>query len=760
MAVSLTLFSITATVFIISLTAGLRITELAVEESDAATVATSQVENTLGQAYAEPPNYPTVTSTGGLSISFDNFVLDPTLLQRITVTVSDEDATILELTTYKTNETFIASPPALQFAQRDFRWYENTGDLTPTTTLATESTPFTLRELGQVFRLRMSVQLPDLPLSTGDQSFKLQYATGVIGPWTDVGPAGGPETWRGFDNATIADGATLPTTVLSLSNVGETYEEANPSAVNPNAVASNNFAEWDWVLEENGAPFNTTFFFRMVKGDDTALESYTRYPSIIMPPPLTLTQTDYRWFENVDSLDPSTPLAFEHTPFSATTHGEVYRLRMSVGVDGLNLSTGSQAFKLQFSTDTGGPWTDVGSTVSATTWRFFDNPSVANGTTVGSLLLSTSNVRETYQEANPSVANPNPINVNQRGEWDWVVQDNGAADNTTFFFRMVESDDTALGVYTFYPQITTPPAPVLTQIDYQWFDNLDGITPTTDLADANTPFTGATPLGVFRLRMNVAATVSNLTASDQAFKLQFATSTGGSYTDVGPFSSTGDWRFFNNASVTDGTTLPSTLISTSDVPESYEEINPSAANPNAIDIGERGEWDWVVQSNTSTPATFFFRMVKDDDSPLDGYTNFPEITTIVSTLTQLDYRWFANVDNADPITSLAAENSPATGATPLSVFRLRMNVDVSGIDLTASIQAFKLQYSTSTGGSWTDLGIVNSSAAWRGFDNAGTPDGLTIGALLLSTSDVLESYEEANPSVSNPNGILAGQQGE
>ena len=110
MAVSLTLFSITASVFIVSLTPGLRVTEMAVEESDANTVATSQVENTLGQAYAEPPIYPTVATTGGLTISFDNFVLDPTLLQRITITIADEDKTLLELTTYKTNEVFVASP--------------------------------------------------------------------------------------------------------------------------------------------------------------------------------------------------------------------------------------------------------------------------------------------------------------------------------------------------------------------------------------------------------------------------------------------------------------------------------------------------------------------------------------------------------------------------------------------------------------------------------------------------------------------------
>ncbi len=613
-----------------------------------------------------------------------------------------------------------------------------------------------------MFRLRMSVEVLSLPLSTSDRSFKLQYATSIEGPWTDVGLIGSTETWRGFDNASIVDGTTLPSLVLSLSDIPESYEEENPSAFNPSAVATREFAEWDWVIQGNNAALNTTYFFRMVESDGTPFGSYTRYPSVVMPPPRTLDQFDYRWFENIDSLDPTTALALPHVPLSATTHGSPYRLRMNVGLDGLVLGAGTIAFKLQYSTSDAGPWTDVGATGSGETWRFFDNPSVTNGTTIGSLLLSNSNVLETYQEANPSVVNPNAVDVNQFGEWDWVIQDNGAADSTSFFFRMVEADGAPLNVYTFFPEIITPSPPVLTQQDYRWFDNINSITPTTPVAGENTIFTGANPLGVLRLRMNVGATVANLSTGGQAFKLQFSTSTGGPFTDVGIVGSPLAWRGFDNVSVADGTTLPSTLLSTSGALESYEEANPSVVNPNGIDVNQRGEWDWVIQSNTSSPGIFFFRMVKDDGTPLNSYVNFPEVATDVPVLTQQDYRWFENLNSVDPVTPLANENALVTGATPLTIFRLRVNVDVSGIGLLAGIQPFKLQYATSVpGGPWTDLGDIDSASAWRGFDNGGgTTDGSTISTLLLTASDVLESYEESNPSVSNPNPIPAGQQGE
>ena len=110
----------------------------------------------------------------------------------------------------------------------------------------------------------------------------------------------------------------------------------------------------------------------------------------------------------------------------------------------------------------------MGAIGSSEIWRGYDNTSPADGGTLTSLLLSNSHVLQSYEEQNPSVANPNALNTGQRGEWDWVVQNNNAAPVTTYYFRMVKEDVTALDSYTYYPQIVTAVL-ILTQQDYRWY---------------------------------------------------------------------------------------------------------------------------------------------------------------------------------------------------------------------------------------------------------------------------------------------------
>ena len=303
----------------------------------------------------------------------------------------------------------------------------------------------------------------------------------------------------------------------------------------------------------------------MVRSDGTPLESYTNFPEISTQGP-TFSQEDYRWYENFDDETPTTSLAAENTPISAIAQSVTYRIRMNLELSNQNLPVSGQSFKLQFSTSTGGSWTDVGALASGEIWRGFDNPSgqATDGATI-TTLLSTSNVGESYEEENPSVVNPNAISTGQRAEWDWVVQDNVATADTTFYFRMVTADDTPLDSYTRFPQITTAPPLVLTQQDYRWYQNLNNKTPTTSLAAENTALTGVTPLTIVRLRMNVGASGSNLNTGSQAFTLQYATSTGGAWTDIGAIDSATTWRGFDNSGgTTDGTAIPSLLLTSSE----------------------------------------------------------------------------------------------------------------------------------------------------------------------------------------------------
>ncbi len=167
-----------------------------------------------------------------------------------------------------------------------------------------------------------------------------------------------------------------------------------------------------------------------------------------------LTQNDYRWYQNVNAVPPTTSLAAENTAITGVGDSEVLRVRMNVHNSATNLPTG-QTFKLQYSTSTSGPWTDVGGLGSSEIWRGFDNPTPSDGAALSTNELGSSSppAKQTYEEAN--VATSVGINKNKIAEWDWVVESNSAAASTTYYFRMVLGDGTALAGYTNYPQATT-----------------------------------------------------------------------------------------------------------------------------------------------------------------------------------------------------------------------------------------------------------------------------------------------------------------
>ncbi len=602
----------------------------------------------------------------------------------------------------------------------------------------------------------MSVQVSLIGLGTA-QVFKLEYSTSTGGPWTDVGGIGSGEIWRGFNNATPADGATISSALLSASDVVETYEEANNSAGTPNAIGVGQDGEWDWVVQNNGAAASTAYYFRMAKSGGTALDTYTNYPQITTSA-ASLAQQDYRWYDNNDAIQPTTPQAAENTAASGVANTAVQRLRINVTASNAPLATG-ETFKLQYSTSTGGPWTDVGGIGSGEIWRGSDNPTPADGATLSSALLSASDVVETYEEANNSAGTPNTIGVGQEGEWDWVVQNNGAVATTTYYFRMVKSGGTALSGYTNYPELSTAGA-TLTQKDYRWYDNVDAIQPTTPLAAENTTTTSVAETTVVRLRLSAEASAP--VAAGETFKLQYSTSTGGPWTDVGGLGSGETWRGFDNAMPADGATITATLLSTSDTLETCEEANNSAATPNQVLQGTNadGEWDWVVQNNGAAGSTtYYFRMVKSSGTALDGYNNYPQLSTAGPALSQEDYRWYQNADAVQPTTPEATENTALSNASDSTVYRLRMNLEGVGSQVVAG-QTFKLQYSTSTGGPWTDVGGLGSGEIWRGFNNATPADGATLSSVLLGSSNVVQTYEEANNSAVTPNAVNVGQRGE
>ena len=255
------------------------------------------------------------------------------------------------------------------FTQHTYRWYVNTDAVQPTdpwpsgVTDIAENTAITTSDSpptdGDVLRLRMNVKGA---MDSGTEAFKLQYGQGStcssISSWTDVDGLSGSGIWRGYNNATPADGATVTSNLLSNSTVSGTYEEANNSANNPNTATMSDYTEYDWVIQDNGAPENTTYCFRMVEDGGTVFDTYTNYPKLTTKPAY-LTQRAYI-FENDDGADvnSNSDIASANTALTDILRGERFVTRLQIDETN-NVSTGDKTYKLQYDKNSNGQWTDV-----------------------------------------------------------------------------------------------------------------------------------------------------------------------------------------------------------------------------------------------------------------------------------------------------------------------------------------------------------------------------------------------------------------
>ena len=102
----------------------------------------------------------------------------------------------------------------------------------------------------------------------------------------------------------------------------------------------------------------------------------------------------------------------------------------------------------------------MGNPGSSALWRGLDMSSLTDGAALPSNLLSTGNIKGSYEEQNPTPYNP-AVAVNQTVEYDWTLQNNvPTPTGKNYCFRVVESDGTAFDAYTRYPRIATMFAPI------------------------------------------------------------------------------------------------------------------------------------------------------------------------------------------------------------------------------------------------------------------------------------------------------------
>lgn len=232
-----------------------------------------------------------------------------------------------------------------QLSQNYYRWYANANDITPSdpwpagaadlgenTAITNSDSP---PDIGAVLRLRMSINIHDQDLSAATKSFKLQYATSTncfTVPWdlwedvSDISSCGATDPWCGYNNSTPAGGSEIISRLLSVSDVNGTYQEENPSLVNPNAATAGQDIEYDWVLKNNNASSTGSYCFRMAESDDTPLFTYLNYPKLITPLASSLSMSIDTNSIAFPSLSPGTPSSTSSKIFVSTSNSTGYNI--------------------------------------------------------------------------------------------------------------------------------------------------------------------------------------------------------------------------------------------------------------------------------------------------------------------------------------------------------------------------------------------------------------------------------------------------
>lgn len=173
-------------------------------------------------------------------------------------------------------------------------------------------------------------------------------------------------------------------------------------------------------------------------------------------------QSAYRWYDNTDSTAIGSALANIDTAPTLYAPADRVRLRTLLHVTTTSLLASSEQFKLQFAQKgascSGLVYNDV---TASSLIAYYNNPTPASGAALTTsaqdpVHAADTVIAQTYNESSPFSTTANTA-VTQDALWDTSLVGNGALANTTYCFRTVKNDGTALTTYTVYPELTTSP---------------------------------------------------------------------------------------------------------------------------------------------------------------------------------------------------------------------------------------------------------------------------------------------------------------
>ena len=421
----------------------------------------------------------------------------------------------------------------------------------------------------------------------------------------------------------------------------------------------------------------------------------------------TLTQSNYRWYVNADVQTPTDPWSTgvaidleENEPITATStpvnDEEVVRLRVNALIENATSTIGTLV-KLQYATTTvcsaAGSWTDVGSVGSGEIWRGYNNTGVNDHGTLSSTTLASSTVSFTYEEGGAATGTPNEVSVGGYGEWDFVLQNNGAEAGTSYCFRLIYDDDSTFFAYNSYPQLITNSPPdtysLITRFDnenatttlptFDFFasdpesDDIDyQIQIASDFAFSTVVVDRDTVSNSSQFENQVLTSEKNPFTSGQLIRFTNTTALTASTTywwrvrgkDPSGSNVWGDWSTQDSFTVTPGL-LASGWLQTED--DQFDR-----GNYEGVEVYGSDQVRLITGSTTGTTTSPAIDFTEGEFGTAWGQVRFTQDVTDGSILYRVEYRNESNEWNLVPDSDLTG-NSAGFSGSPINL--LSLNVD-------------------------------------------------------------------------------------
>jgi hypothetical protein len=495
--------------------------------------------------------------------------------------------------------------------QKDYRWYQNTDSASPGSALASTNSGAVTNSNSPV-RLRVNLSNTDgLTIASSGKQFALQVGSSTSGPWMEAGTTWWNASWLNrkkisFNNSAASGNLTDFPVLVSLNSGSIDYSKIQNSGQDIRFIDSD----------------GTQLSYEIEKWD----ESGTSLVWVKVPQIDAASVTDYIWmyYNNSGASDGQGSTGVWDSNYKAIYHlgngtilsaadstinaknGTIGNATAAAGqIDGGGSFNGTNAYvslpTIASSNNTAYTWSAWVKGAAQSDRRIYAEDSTSSGNPfvgIGSGSSNTSKARIFIRNDNNTTA----LNVESTG----VVFDNTwhhlvwVDNNGSYKFYIDGVQDATSGTYT-------------------------KVSKTFNQAEIGRHNAGNSPGSFF------GGTIDQVEVSSVARNTDWILA---EYKNgLATFSTYGaeeenvvSMLFQNNATPSDGASI-STVLSGSDVAETYEENNPTVLNPNAIDVGDDAEWDFSLDpANLSDVTTYYFRLVYSDGTALDSYANYPELS--------------------------------------------------------------------------------------------------------------------------------------